>query len=79
MFFEEIRFRKENMRGGNNSSKIKTKKKPRKVIEAEGLVLALFAKQKTPRLKQNVKEATTERLWVGPSAFIWQLTQELKK
>lgn len=68
------------MRGGNNSSKItKKKQKKGKVIEAEGLVLALFAKQKTPGLKQNVKEATTERLWVGPSAFIWQLTQELKK
>lgn len=50
------------MRGGNNLREIKKQK----VTEAEGLVLALFAKQKTPRLKENVKEATTESSGLRP-------------
>lgn len=52
------------MRGGHNLREIK--KKEQKVTEGEGLVLALFAKQKTPRLKQNVKEATTESSGLRP-------------
>lgn len=43
-------------------------------------MLALFTKQKTlKRLKQNVKEAATERLFGMTSAFLWQLTQEFEK
>lgn len=47
--------------------------------ETEGSMLALFTKQKTLRLEDNVSEIATERLFSTPWAFVKEFTQQFKK